>query len=213
MQDDHNKPCCLTSFSGNSDFREFMCSLSISTRGSMDQKLKWAFSIYDTNGDGYITKSEMYRIVEALYKTYDYPDNDDTTLAQWDELTPEERTLKVFQMFDSNKDGVLSLSEFIAGAKKDKTLALMMSSVWTEAGDLPTYFKESLYFLEWYRARSSKGICSAERPGFLLEYQSSPSNLCRFVQRIGKWIECWHPRTSHPAPFHWFLLFTKWTGN
>ena len=94
----------------------------------MEQKLKWAFSIYDTNGDGHITKKEMYRIVDALYKTMgEYPDND-TNLAQWEELTPEERTLKVFRLFDTNQDGVLSLSEFIEGAKKDKTLALMLQN-------------------------------------------------------------------------------------
>ena len=105
------------------DFREFMCSLSISTRGTMEQKLKWAFSIYDVNGDGYITKQEMFRIVDALYRTMgDNPEDEQA----WEELTPEERTLKVFHRFDTNKDGVLSLQEFIEGARNDKTLALIL---------------------------------------------------------------------------------------
>ena len=106
------------------DFREFMCSLSISTRGTMEQKLRWAFSIYDVNGDGYITKQEMFRIVDALYRTMgDNPDEDEQA---WEELTPEERTLKVFRRFDTNKDGVLSLQEFVEGARNDKTLALIL---------------------------------------------------------------------------------------
>jgi len=111
---------------GKIDFREFMCSLSVSTRGTMEQKLRWAFSIYDVNGDGFITKQEMFRIVDALYKTMgDNPEGTDGS-PNWEELTPEERTLKVFHSFDTNRDGVLSLSEFIEGAMKDKTLALIL---------------------------------------------------------------------------------------
>ncbi|XP_015759752.1 PREDICTED: neurocalcin homolog [Acropora digitifera] len=111
---------------GKIDFREFMCSLSVSTRGTMEQKLKWAFSIYDVNGDGNITKQEMFRIVDALYKTMGDNPGENDGIPSWDELTPEERTLKVFRSFDTNRDGVLSLSEFIEGAKKDKTLALIL---------------------------------------------------------------------------------------
>ncbi|XP_020902348.1 neurocalcin homolog [Exaiptasia diaphana] len=114
---------------GKIDFREFMCSLYVSTRGSMEQKLKWAFSIYDINGDGFITKQEMYRIVDALYRTAgDDPTTNKSLVAQWEELDPEERTLKVFRSFDTNRDGLLSLSEFLEGAKKDKTLALILEN-------------------------------------------------------------------------------------
>lgn len=109
------------------DFREFMCSLSVSTRGTMEQKLRFAFSIYDVNGDGHITKQEMFRIVDALYKTMGDRPEEVKGIPKWDELTPEERTLKVFQNFDTNRDGVLSLSEFIEGAMRDKTLALILS--------------------------------------------------------------------------------------
>lgn len=92
----------------------------------MEQKLRWAFSIYDVNGDGYITKQEMFRIVDALYKTMGDNPEETEGIPNWDELTPEERTLKVFHNFDQNKDGVLSLSEFIEGAMRDKTLALIL---------------------------------------------------------------------------------------
>ncbi|EDO37926.1 predicted protein [Nematostella vectensis] len=114
---------------GKIDFREFMCSLSVSTRGTMEQKLRWAFSIYDVNGDGFITKQEMFRIVDALYRTAgDNPDTSPGLISQWDELTPEERTLKVFRNFDTDRDGVLSLTEFLEGAKRDKTIALMLGT-------------------------------------------------------------------------------------
>ncbi|CAG9832752.1 unnamed protein product [Diabrotica balteata] len=46
---------------------DFVQNLSVLSRGSLDEKLRWAFSLYDINGDGCITREEMTDIVTAIY--------------------------------------------------------------------------------------------------------------------------------------------------
>src|SRR5689334_3491975 len=53
---------------GSIEFHEFLSILSVMTRGRIEDKLELAFHLYDIDGDGFIAKSEMYKIVDALYR-------------------------------------------------------------------------------------------------------------------------------------------------
>lgn len=48
-------------------FQDFITCLSLMCRGTIQEKLQWAFKLYDINGDGRITKKELLDIVYSVY--------------------------------------------------------------------------------------------------------------------------------------------------
>ena len=96
--------------SGFIDFKEFLYSLSVTSRGNLEEKV---------NGDGFVTKYEMESIIRSVYKMYT-----DSRLGKKE--TPEQRTARIFEKFDLNKDGKLTMEEFKTGARSDPFLVLMM---------------------------------------------------------------------------------------
>ncbi|XP_043269251.1 Kv channel-interacting protein 1-like [Venturia canescens] len=110
--------------SGILSFEDFVTGLSILSRGSMDEKLRWTFSLYDINGDGCITKEEMTDIVTAVYelmgKFADPNMNHDGV---------REKVDRMFQKMDGNKDGVVTLSEFLEACRADPEISTNMAAL------------------------------------------------------------------------------------
>ncbi|XP_051541341.1 Kv channel interacting protein 3b, calsenilin isoform X1 [Myxocyprinus asiaticus] len=139
---------------GSIRFEDFVIGLSVLLRGSVTEKLRWAFNLYDINKDGYITKEEMLAIMKSIYDMmgrYTYPSvkEDDpfehvenffqvlifqqssvslyhtamTTCLQ--NLQSSEITF-VSQKMDRNRDGVVTIDEFIETCQKDENIMSSM---------------------------------------------------------------------------------------
>ncbi|KAG8238427.1 hypothetical protein J437_LFUL002884 [Ladona fulva] len=53
--------------SGTITFSDIMLGLSILLKGSLQERLRWAFSLYDVNDDGYVTREELAEVITAIY--------------------------------------------------------------------------------------------------------------------------------------------------
>ncbi|CAD6575648.1 MAG: hypothetical protein CYPHOPRED_005754 [Cyphobasidiales sp. Tagirdzhanova-0007] len=131
--------------SGTIDFREFITALSVTSRGDLDEKLKWAFQLYDIDGDGFITYEEMLQVRAAYFGsilffpqmkpplrsaqivTSIYKMTGAMVKLPADEDTPEKRVQKIFATMDYNQDHRLTYQEFAEGSKKDPTIVQALS--------------------------------------------------------------------------------------
>ncbi|EDO17314.1 hypothetical protein Kpol_1062p22 [Vanderwaltozyma polyspora DSM 70294] len=102
---------------GAIDFKEFITVLSVTSRGTLEEKLVWAFQLYDLNHDGYITYDEMLTIVSSIYKMM----GSMVQLSE-DEATPDLRVKKIFKIMDKDEDGYITLDEFREGSKVDPSI-------------------------------------------------------------------------------------------
>ncbi|XP_038045718.1 Kv channel-interacting protein 4-like isoform X3 [Patiria miniata] len=110
-----------TDHNGSITFEEFVMGLSVLSRGTLNDKLNWAFNLYDINGDGYITREEMLSIIQSIYDMmgkYSEPTSED--------ITPGEHVERVFQKMDLNKDGVVTIDEFLDSCRSDETITKSM---------------------------------------------------------------------------------------
>ena len=105
----------------------------------MEDKLDWAFQLYDIDGDGKISYDEMLAIVEAIYKMVRARCCMTCSSANItgqvgsmvklpeDEDTPEKRVKKIFRMMDKDENGSLDMAEFKEGSKRDETIVSALS--------------------------------------------------------------------------------------
>ena len=114
-----------TDKNGEISFIEFLLAINVTLSGTPLEKLKYAFKLYDVDGNGIIDQGEMNRIVLSIYELMgeDSLSNDITE----PKYTPEERTRIIFSQMDANGDGYLTEDEFVQGCEKDNELSKLLA--------------------------------------------------------------------------------------
>merc|ERR1711976_618035 len=102
--------------SGSIDFKEFMYAICITNQGSYEQKLQWAFQIYDIDHDNTITQKEMNTILKAICKM---------TAFNIEEVP--QKVSEIFAKVDTDQNGFITYEEFKIAAVEDPTLTLFFN--------------------------------------------------------------------------------------
>jgi len=104
------------------NFERFAIGLSRLLRGTLKDRLRWTFELYDAKGLGYITKDDVGTIVRSVYKLLG-------SCAQ-PQLTDEnvsEHVDRVFNKLDLNGVGKVEFDDFYEVCTKDESVVLSMS--------------------------------------------------------------------------------------
>jgi len=136
---------------GSISFRDMLISLSTLLHGTQYEKLIWTFRVYDLNGDGVITKSELGNVVVAVYELMGIilrPPSGSTVGLEYipkrrDSVTVDMNALSwmgssvlemtagelrenvetAFNRLDTNNDGVLTREEFVASCLQNEDIS------------------------------------------------------------------------------------------
>ncbi|XP_037088752.1 Kv channel-interacting protein 4-like [Pollicipes pollicipes] len=108
-------------------FEEFLKWLSRLCRGTVEEKLRWMFRLYDINNDGRITRGEMTSVFISIYALLG-----GVTLGMLqDDSVVSTKVDDVFQRMDTNRDGVVTLDEFLDFCSSDQTVLHSLSQLTT----------------------------------------------------------------------------------
>ncbi|KAF7729576.1 hypothetical protein EC973_004251 [Apophysomyces ossiformis] len=96
--------------SANIKLSEFVDGLSVFMKGNPDEKLVLSFKLYDADHDGYLTKTELERVMLQLSQAFSEEDQ-----------TNEIKTIvsRMFDDLDVDNDGKLSFDEYRLSAMKE----------------------------------------------------------------------------------------------
>jgi len=114
---------------GQIDFEQFIIGLSTLLRGTLQDRLRWTFRLYDINHDGVISKEEMLLVIKSLYKMLgaDSSTSSSGGSRYHDDKGYIHHADIVFNKFDTNRDGHITLNEFSQVCLQDESIIMSMS--------------------------------------------------------------------------------------
>lgn len=99
---------------GAISFRDLLVTLSTLLRGSVYERLRWTFKLYDLNGDGRISRSELGEVVHAIHELMGRKPHQIE-----DDRKAREQIDRAFRKLDLNQDGIITVEEFLEACLRD----------------------------------------------------------------------------------------------
>ncbi|XP_072532195.1 calaxin isoform X1 [Salminus brasiliensis] len=113
------QPTVFRAFDNDNDsyisVKEWVEGLSVFLRGSLDEKIKYCFEVYDLNGDGYISREEMFHMLKNSLIRQPTEDEPDEGIKDLVEI--------ILKKMDHDHDSRLSYADF-EKAVRDENLLL-----------------------------------------------------------------------------------------
>ena len=105
--------------SGWLDFRELVLALHLCSAGTTEQRLRWAFAMYDEDGDGRLSLEEVRGVVGRVYRMLGSDGAGGEDGAAWAE--------ELFGKMDRDGDGLVTEGEFVAACLTYRDLATVLA--------------------------------------------------------------------------------------
>ncbi|XP_065838118.1 calaxin-like [Oscarella lobularis] len=93
---------------------EWILGLSVFLKGEQDEKIKFAFTVYDLNGDNYISKEEVFHLLKHCLVKSSTEEDRDESIRELMELA--------MKKMDGDHDNRLSYSDYLDGVHKEPLL-------------------------------------------------------------------------------------------
>merc|ERR1712213_209716 len=98
--------------------KEFLLAIDVTSSGSPEQKLNWAFRMYDVDENGMIDLNEMTKLVRSIFKV--------SNQSQRTNESADSRAVNIFKKMDVNSDGIVTREEFVNACLADNSLMQML---------------------------------------------------------------------------------------
>ncbi|XP_073319337.1 calaxin [Pagrus major] len=125
---------------GYVSMKEWVEGLSVFLRGTLDEKIKYCFHVYDFNGDSYISREEMFRMLKNSLITQPTEEEPDEGIKDLVEIT--------LKMMDRDHDGRLSFADFEKAVREENLLLEAFGNCLPDATSIETFeqhvFQEQL---------------------------------------------------------------------
>ncbi|CAF0889355.1 unnamed protein product [Adineta steineri] len=98
---------------GTFTFDDYILTLSILCRGTIDEKLRWIFRFYDINSEGYLTREDFRDVISSLYDLLG-----SSVQPNIDERHIQQHIDDIFYGIDSMHSEQITVEDFIAYCKR-----------------------------------------------------------------------------------------------